>query len=188
MEIVKNNTINIDICEVNYDETSNFRIPIEKLKKCNVDSVFIPSNYEDTGRFLKQLKENQLDITVVGTDGAYSKKLIELAKGSTDNFYLTMMEVDKSNAMYHKFVTNYKDKYNSEPNIFTAYGYEAIAILSNAIDKSETYTSTDTRMILLNNSFDSMTGNLSFDKTGELNRSYGILKISDNKFIGYKEK
>ena len=188
MEIVKNNNINIDICEINYDEISNFRIPIEKLKKCNVDSVFIPSNYEDTGRFLKQLKENQLDITVVGTDGAYSKKLIELAKGSTDNFYLTMMEVDKSNAMYHKFVTNYKDKYNSEPNIFTAYGYEAIAILSNAIDKSETYTSTDTRMILLNNSFDSMTGNLSFDKTGELNRSYGILKISDNKFIGYKEK
>jgi len=81
-----------------------------------------------------------------------------------------------------------KEKYNSEPNIFTAYGYEAIAILSKAIDKSETHTATDTRIILLNNSFDSMTGNLSFDKTGELNRSYGILKILDNKFIGYKEK
>jgi branched-chain amino acid transport system substrate-binding protein len=186
MEMIKKD--NINICEINYNETSNFRISIEKLRKCDVDSVFMPSNYEDTGRFLKQLKENKLDITVVGTDGAYSEKLIELAKGSTDNFYLTMMEVDKANPMYHKFVTNYKKKYNSEPDIFTAYGYEAISILSKAIEKSESSDSDNVRTVLLNNSFESMTGHLSFDKTGELNRSYGILKILNNKFIEYKEK
>lgn len=181
-EIANNN---INICDINYNGTTNFRIVIEKLKKCHVDSVFIPDNYEDTARFLKQSKENKLNIDIVSTDGSYSDKLIEIAKGSTDNFYLTMMEVDKNNQFYRQFVKGYKAKYNEEPNIFTAYGYEAISILSKAIKLSSIKNSTEVRNQLLEKKFDSLTGTLRFDKTGELNRSYGIMKIDHNKFVEY---
>lgn len=178
----------IEVCDVNYNETSDFRIVIQKLKECQVDSVFIPNNYEDTARFLKQLKENGLNIDVVSTDGSYSEKLIDIAKGSTDNFYLTMMEVDKNNPFYKKFVEQYKAVYHEEPNIFSAYGYEAIAILSSAIDLSSEKNSVEVRNKLLNATFESLTGKLVFDKTGELNRTYGIMKINNSKFVGYKEK
>ena len=186
-DIIKNENKGIEICNVNYNETTDFRIVIEKLKECNVDSVFIPNNYEDTARFLKQLKENNLNVDVVSTDGSYSEKLIEIARGSTDNFYLTMMEVDKKNLFYQEFVKKYKNKYHEEPNIFTAYGYEAIAILSKAIDLSSVKNSTEVRAKLLSTKFDSLTGILTFDKTGELDRSYGIMKVNNDKFIGYKE-
>jgi len=186
-DIIKNENKGIEICNVNYNETTDFRIVIEKLKECNVDSVFIPNNYEDTARFLKQLKENNLNVDVVSTDGSYSEKLIEIARGSTDNFYLTMMEVDKKNLFYQEFVKKYKNKYHEEPNIFTAYGYEAIAILSKAIDLSSVKNSTEVKAKLLSTKFDSLTGILTFDKTGELDRSYGIMKVNNDKFIGYKE-
>jgi ABC-type branched-subunit amino acid transport system substrate-binding protein len=174
----------VKICDINYNKTTDFRIVIQKLKECQVDSVFIPNNYEDTARFLKQLKENGLNLDVVSTDGSYSEKLIDIAKGSTDNFYLTMMGVDRNNKFYQQFVRKYKNKYNNEePNIFVAYGYEAISILSKAIDLSSTKSSSEVRNILLSKKFNSLTGVLSFDKTGELNRSYCIMKIDQGKFV-----
>lgn len=164
------------------DGTTDFKTILSKLKSSNAKAVFVPGNYEETANMLKQAKQLGITIPFIGTDGAYSPKLIEIAGSATDNFYLTMMGVDVNNEMFKNFVITYKAKYNSEPDVFTAYGYEAAKILFQSISKGGN-DSDEVKKYLYTNSFTSFTGQLVFDSDGEVIRDYVILKVIGNDFV-----
>ncbi len=173
------------IFETGYqDGTVDFKSILSKLKSTNAKAVFAPGNYEETANMLKQARQMGITIPFVGTDGAYSSKLYEIAGKATNNFYLTMMGVDEDNEMYKKFVSSYKAKYNSEPDVFTTYGYEAAKILFQAISKNGN-DADKVKQYLYKNSFSSFTGQLKFDNDGEVNRDYVILKLQNSSFVNY---
>lgn len=172
----------IPVYEAGYqDGTTDFKTILSKLKSSNAKAVFVPGNYEETANMLKQARQMGITIPFVGTDGAYSPKLIEIAAGATDNFYLTMMGVDINNEMYKNFMAAYKAKYNNEPDVFAAYGYEAAKILFQAISK-EGNNSDKVKQNLYSTTFKSFTGDLKFDSDGEVIRDYVILKVVDGNF------
>lgn len=166
------------------DGTTDFRTILSKLVSSHAKAVFVPGNYEETAVMLKQAKQMNINIPFVGTDGAYSPKLIKIAGNATKNFFLTMMGVDPQNKIYKKFIADYKSKYNGEPNIFTVYGYEAAKILFPSILKSADNPK-KVRQYLYSNTFNSFTGQLKFDDKGDVSRSYVVLKITDNRFVNY---
>ena len=166
------------------DGTTDFKTILSKLKSTNAKAVFVPGNYEETANMLKQAKQMGITIPFIGTDGAYSPKLIEIARSATDNFYLTMMGVDVNNEMYKSFISIYRAKYNTEPNVFTVYGYEAAKILFQSISKSGN-DADKVKQYLYTSNFNSFTGVLKFDSDGEVIRDYVILKVSGNNFINY---
>lgn len=166
------------------DGTNDFRTILSKLKASNAKAVFVPGNYEETAIILKQARQMGITVPFVGTDGAYSPKLIEIAGNATDNFYLTMMGVNTKNKMYKNFVTNYKLKYDKEPNIFTTYGYEAATILFKAISISGNNVN-KVKQYLNSNTLESFTGQLKFDSNGDVSRNYVILKVANKHFVNY---
>lgn len=173
----------VPIYETSYqDGTIDFKTILTELKSNNVNAVFVPGNYEETANLLKQARQMGITIPFVGTDGAYSPKLIEIAGASTDNFYLTMMGVDESNDMYRNFVQNYKSKYNIEPDVFSAYGYEAAKILFQSISAVGN-DAESVKQYLYSNTYNSFTGKLKFDSDGEVIRDYVILKVVNKKFV-----
>jgi branched-chain amino acid transport system substrate-binding protein len=166
------------------DGTTDFKTILSKLKSSNAKAVFVPGNYEETGNMLKQAREMGIFIPFVGTDGAYSPKLIEIAGKATTNFYITMMGVDANNEMYNNFLTSYKLKYKIDPDIFTTYGYEAAKILFLAISNCGN-DADKVKQYLYSNSFSSFSGQLKFDKDGEVIREYVIMKVNGGSFINY---
>lgn len=173
----------IPLYEAGYqDGTTDFKTILLKLKSSNAKAVFAPGNYEETANMLKQARLIGITIPFIGTDGAYSPKFIEIAGNATNNFYLTMMGVDVNNSMYKNFVATYKAKFNSEPDVFTSYGYEAANILFQSISK-EGNDSDKVKQHLYSNTFKSLTGDLKFDSDGEVIRDYVILKVVNGKFI-----
>lgn len=163
------------------DGTTDFKTILSKLKSSNAKAVFVPGNYEETANLLKQAREMGITIPFVGTDGAYSPKLIEIAGSATENFYFTMMGVDASNEMYQNLVLKYRAKYHSEPDIFTSYGYEAAKILFQAISESGNDTE-KVKSYFYSTTFASLTGKLNFDQDGEVIRDYVILKVVNKSF------
>jgi branched-chain amino acid transport system substrate-binding protein len=164
------------------DGTTDFKTIISKLKSSNAEAVFVPGNYEETANMLKQARQMGITIPFIGTDGAYSPKLIEIAGNATGNFYLTMMGVDVNNDMYKNFVATYKAKYDSQPDVFTSYGYEAAKILFQSISKGGN-DADKVKQYLYSNTFASLTGQLKFDSDGEVIRNYVILKVEGGNFI-----
>ncbi|HZV69332.1 MAG TPA: ABC transporter substrate-binding protein [Saprospiraceae bacterium] len=172
----------IPVFEASYqDGTVDFKTMLSNLKSSGAKTVFVPGNYEETANILKQARQIGITIPFVGTDGAYSPKLIEIAGSASDNFYLTMMGVDESSEMYQNYVLKYRSKYHTEPDVFSSYGYEAAKILFSSI-KIAGYNSEKVKEYLYSNTFPSLTGKLNFDQDGEVIRDYVILKVINGSF------
>ena len=177
-----------DIFSQAYQEGQNdFKTILNKFIKENVEIIFVPGNYEETAKILKQSREINYNPIYIGTDGCYSPKLIELAGNASENFLLTIMPVDYNSEMYRNFEKLFYNKFNSKPDIFSCYGYESAIILINSLKNSVDRTSSEISNYLLSNSFKSLTGeiDLRFDNNGEAERNYQIYIVKDGNFIPY---
>jgi branched-chain amino acid transport system substrate-binding protein len=130
---------------------------------------------------LKQLKENGVQLPFVGGDGSYSPELINVAGDSADGSYYTLMAVDATTSYYMNFKTNFVAKYQKDPDVYDAYAYEAADIIGQSI-KAVGNSSDKVKEYLHTHTFDSLTGPLKFDDSGEVIRNYGIVKVVGGKF------
>jgi branched-chain amino acid transport system substrate-binding protein len=173
--------------KISLDETYtssdvDFRTQLIKIKKSNPDALFIPGNYEESALILKQAKELNIDIPIIGGDGSFSERLIKVAGKSSEGFYCTHFEIDKNSSFYKDFKLKFIKKYNKVPNVYEAYAYEAGKILLETLEDTP-YDATIIKNKLYKNHFESLTGELIFDENGDVQREFGILQIINGEFI-----
>lgn len=165
------------------DSLKDFSTVIEKLKAANPEAVFIPGNYEETALILRKANELEFVKPFIGTDGAYSPKLMELAGPAAQGFYLTMLGVDRNSPFYQKFEASYKEIYKSEPDVFSAYGYEGAMILFREIEDGAPVGPVLAR--LNEGRWPGLLGDVKFDADGEVLRSVSVFQVNGNHFVPY---
>jgi len=151
--------------------TTDYKNILYSLKETKPELVFLPGSYEDVARILKQMRELGINAKAIGTDGAYSPKLIEIAGQAAEGFEFTMMSIDENSQLYKLFQQKYLAKYNEQPDIFTSYGYESARLLIESI-KSAGKDTEKVRDYLYKTEFQSLTNSLRFDDDGEVIREY----------------
>jgi branched-chain amino acid transport system substrate-binding protein len=172
------------VLDEQYDASlSDFGTLVEKLRSAAPDVVFVPGNYEETALILRKARELGLTLPFIGTDGAYSPKLIELAGPAAEGFYITMLGIDTSSSFYQEFKAKYRNYYNGEPDVFSAYGYEGASVLFQAMVKGGSIS--DQRDRLASSHFPGLLGDVSFDKRGQVVRPVGIMQVRQGRFIPY---
>lgn len=164
------------------DANTGLKNIIVKAKAADPEIIFIPMEYESAALVLKQCREQGLTCNFIGTDGAYSEKLVELAGAAAEGFYFTMFPLNTNSEYYQEFESKYRAKYNSSPNVFSCYGYESAKNMITAI-KNTDGTPEAVKDYFLNTEFDSFTGELRFDETGEAIRDFGIIEVVNGIFI-----
>lgn len=164
------------------DVQTGLRSVIAKAKNANLDLIFIPMEYEAGALVLKQCREHGIAADFMGTDGSYSQKLIELAGDASEGFCFTMFPIDSNCDYYKDFAAKYMQKYKTEPNIFSCYGYESAKSLMYAI-KTAGNNPDAVKHFFLENTFDSFTGKLTYDSTGEVERDFGVVKVINKAFV-----
>lgn len=170
-----------------FDEAYNpgendFRATVTKIKMSHPDVIYVPGNYQEVAVFLVQSKEGGLVGPFVGGDGSYSPILVDIAGTAAEGTYYTMMSV-QHNDYYDRFLAAFRDKYHQDPDIYDAYAFEAGKLLLQAID-SAGYDASKIRDYLYGHSFkESLTGPLTFDRMGEVDRRYGIVQVRNGAFV-----
>ncbi len=167
---------------VNYEGYTNddvdFNAVLTNVKANNPDVIFIPDYYNKVGVIATQIKELEIDATLLGPDGwdGVQTEYIEAVEGGYfGNHYYSG---DESKAV-KDFVDAYTAKYSETPNALAALGYDAMKIMANAIDQAD---STDNEKILeqlKQTSLDLATGHITFDDNGDTTKSVTIIKIED---------
>ena len=157
--------------------TKDFKNSLLKIRSTNAEIVFFPGHYKECGLILKQARELGIDSIFVGTDGAYSPSLIDIAKESAEGSYYTLMAVDKTKESYQNFENLYTNKYNIVPDTYATYAYDAFNILLE-LD----YTQNLIRSIQ-HKSFNTVaSGEIKFDNNGEIEATYKIIKVNNQNF------
>ncbi|WP_245536860.1 branched-chain amino acid ABC transporter substrate-binding protein [Thermomonospora curvata] len=124
---------------------SDYSSTVNKAKAFKPDAIFYGGYYAQGGRLLKQLRENGVDALFASGDGSLDKGLIEGAgeKNAVNTVVSCPCLIDptgESSPASKKFAEAYKAKYNSEPAIYAAEGYDAATAFIEAIKAGNTTT------------------------------------------------
>lgn len=162
---------------------TDFRTYLLKLKNLNPECVFIPSHPTEGGIILRQSREMGLQVPFLGGDGIFRPELIELASNAANNTYVSSMSwrPDSAQPLVRDFVAKFKEKYGKEPNVFSAYYFDATAVILEAI-LNGCRNSEAIKSYLYEIDFVGVTGKTKFDRYGEVEKPIDIYKVQDNAF------
>lgn len=170
----------ISCYEGHESDNRDFSTSMKKIKEANPDVLFIPNYYNTVGIVAKQAKEMGIDAVMLGGDGwdDVHKEYADVMEGS---YYANHFSFDDSRYLTQSFIKSYNVKYGEEPNILAALGYDAARIMLSAIDQADSTDPVKILNALNSQSFECVTGDLTFDQDGNPVKNVFIIKIEGGK-------
>ncbi|MGW1775754.1 branched-chain amino acid ABC transporter substrate-binding protein [Streptomyces sp. NPDC002104] len=169
-------------------ESTDFGAIVTQVKSSGADVVYYGGEYPAAGPLSKQIKAAGANIPLIGGDGIYDKKYVELAgAGAAGDLATSVGAPVESLPSAKDFVANYTKAGYKEP--FSAYGgysydsaWAIIEAVKATVDANNGKLPTDARAKVLaavqGVSFDGVTGKVSFDEFGDAtNKQLTVYKV-----------
>ncbi|OGC92039.1 MAG: ethanolamine utilization protein EutJ [candidate division Zixibacteria bacterium RBG_16_53_22] len=167
---------------------TDFKAQLTALKGANPEAVFVPGYYTEGALIVKQARELNMTMPIIGGDGWDSSKLVEIGgEALNGSYFSTHYASDDTNYMVKNFVTKYKERYNETPDAMAALGYDAGLILCDAITRAGSTDGAAIRDALAaTRGFRGVTGTISIDENRNARKSAVVIAVVDGK-LQYKE-
>lgn len=172
------------------DYTSNdpdFKAQLTQIRAVAPDGLFVPGYYNDLGPIARQARELGLKIPLLGGDGWDSPKLFELSAGALEGaYYANHYSAESPSPVTQKFIRDYRKAYGVQADGLAAAGYDAAAILLDAIERAPTLTPKAIRDELARTvDFNGATGRITINKDRNADKDIFIVKVAGNavKFV-----
>ena len=179
---------------INPDE-SNYQAVVSKVAPSKPQAVYYGGEYPQGGPLSQQMKSAGLNVPLMGGDGIYDPKYIQLA-GSTSNGDLATSvgaPTDSTDAG-KKFLSEYQAAGYAEPSAaYGGYSYDAAnaiiaglkSSLASAADAKSARTATIDAVGKV--SFDGVTGKVAFDQYGDsTSKVLTVYKVDGGKWVAAK--
>lgn len=184
MSAVKKLGAQVTIAEPYFEGNKDFSAALTKLKRTNPDLLFIASMYTDAALISKQRAKMGWDVDVLGPGSLYSSQLIALGGSAVEGFHTNTLFFPESNdPLVKKFVTQFKQRYNVEPNMFAAVAFDSVLLLADTMKKSGTDRKAVQNTLAKTKGWVGVTGKITFTKHGDVVRTYMPLMVEKGKFI-----
>lgn len=178
--------------ESTYSEgDTDFKAALNSIKGSSVkaDAILVPGYYTEVGTIARQAKEIGLNAPLIGGDGWDSPKLVPGAgtalEGSffSDHYFSTELKEPEM----QEFIKNYKAKYNKEPGVLAALGYDSAKLLVDAVKRAKTMDGTGIRdAIAETKDFPGVAGKITIDANRNARKSALIMQIKGASFKVFK--
>lgn len=162
---------------------TDFSSILNNVKAQDPDVLFIAGYYPEGGAIVKQAREMGIDAAILGPNGLGNDEFINLAgaENVTDFYYATIFVTGEYGSdTANEFAEKYRAEFDTEPDLFSAGGYDAASLAADAIDRAG---STDPQAIRdaleETQDFEGVTGNISFDEDHN--------PVMDSFVVGYTE-
>jgi len=145
------------------------------------DAVFIPDNYQQVALIAPQFPFHSIfNVNFFGTSLWQSSELIENAGDYVQGaIFPSGFFIESTSDPVKGFVELYKENFESKPGILAASGYDTIRFVKSLVAKGMIRTRKDFQeKISQQDIFYGVTGELSFDQQGEVEKDPVLLTIS----------
>ena len=169
---------------------SDFKAILTNIKSANPDIIFAPSSITTAPLILKQAREMGITAVIAAGDTWENATIIENAGADAEGAVLSTFfdEAAPANDEAASFIKGFKEYLVSigEPDIIpavSALGYDAYLCLLQAIKDADSTDPAAVRDVLENVSVTGVTGDITFNETGDANKSLAFIKtIKDGQF------
>lgn len=148
------------------ERTTDLRTQLAKIKATKVNVVVSPTYPVEGGNLLKQAKEMGIKAEFYGGDNWDAPEFLTAAGNAANGAFF----VDPSEKMGGKFKTfseKYREKYNEEADINSAFAYDVMTAIFEAMNRGALDGSSIQKM-LYNVSFEGASSKIEFDANGDL--------------------
>jgi branched-chain amino acid transport system substrate-binding protein len=159
---------------------------LTSIDEANPDVVLASGYYGQAAAIVKQAYEMGLESQILGEEGYDSPKFIELAgeEAAEGTIIVTNLDRDDPRDVVQEFISQYRERYDMEPDMVGASNYDAFMIIANAIEKAGTTEPKAVRdAIAETKSFDGVTGIITgFTDIGEVIKPVQVQIVKDGAF------
>ncbi len=173
-----------------HDQQGN-PLPAEELPKLEYPlapshALFIPDYADRIGQLAPQLQFYGLkDVTLLGINGWNSDELVRRAgRFLKQAVFVDGFFPDSKAPEVQQFVELYRQKYQEEPTLLEAQGFDVASLLLQVMDNSAVRNRDDFRRELSGlRRPRGVAGTIGFDKTGEAVKQLYLLKVERNQIV-----
>lgn len=168
---------------------SDFTAYLANAAKANADVIFAPTSTEAASLIIGQSVSQGVTIPLLAGDTWDSSVILNAAKGSNANIAVsTFFDEGDDSAAGSEFVKGFKEWLNADASklannggndivaAVSALGYDAYMTAVEAIKAANTTDSVKINDALWNVNYTGVTGNITFDKTGDAVRDVAYIK------------
>jgi branched-chain amino acid transport system substrate-binding protein len=152
-----------------------------KQSGADVVSSYI-ANSTDVGIFAKQLRQLGVKAEWVGSPSLSTDTAMKLAADALHGTYSIADFAVGSSPEAETYAKKYKDKYKMEPDLYSAWSYDAVNVLALAIKNANSTKPDEIKKALhAIKGYKGVEGTYTFDKNGDGLHGYNIVKNEDGK-------
>jgi branched-chain amino acid transport system substrate-binding protein len=145
----------------------DFNAIVSRLKRENIDLVYVGGYHQEAGLILRQMRDQGLKTILMAGDALNDREFASITGPIAEGTLFTFGPDPRNNPAAKAIVEEFKAK-NIDPEGYTLYTYAAMQVWSQAVAKAG---STDAKKVMDKikaGAWDTVIGNLSFDAKGDI--------------------
>ena len=158
----------------------DFSAIVSRLKRENIDLVYVGGYPQEAGLILRQMREQGLKTVLMAGDALYDRTFASITGKDADGALFTFGPDPRGNAAAKAVVDRFKAN-NVDPEGYTLHTYAAIQVWAQAVAKAGT---TDARKVMETikaGEWETVMGRLSFDAKGDIRQTGYVIWKWDGK-------
>lgn len=174
------------VLDVEYDpKTKDFKTDITRAMDNGAEAVYLAiTGGVDAAALARQLREQGFEGIITGSNAIETDEFL-VAGSSAEGVYFTSPAFDIENPNIRGYREKYKSLYGEESSAFAANAYDAVYIVSDAIESCRGDDDTDCIRDYLYSVRDylGIGGTTTFDKNGDVVKPVSVKVVKDGKFV-----
>lgn len=166
--------------EASNNKATDFKAILTKIKGSKPDVIMYGGMDATGGPLTKQAAELGIKAKIVGGDGMCTEKLAELAGDAVVN--VTCSEAGKAlskMAQGADFQKRYKERFNSDVQIYAPFTYDAVYVLVDAMKRANSTDPAKILVVMPDTKMNGLVGDIAFDSKGDMKE--GVITLYDFK-------
>lgn len=148
------------------------------------DALFLPGHPTDVAFLAAQLAFFDVNVPLLGTNAWNHPNLLTWGRSSIDGgLFGDALFLETADPKTRRFITAYRERFQSDPSIFAVQGYDAMHVVLDTIHRGAT-TGPDVRIqLFVRHDLPTLGGLEKFDEGGILTRKVYMIQIQNGRFV-----
>ena len=153
---------------------------VSKVKAESPDAIYASGYFFTAGPLVTQLREAGVTAPVIGQEGYDGEMFIKIAGDAAEGVIITTsLDRDSNDPLARAFITGFQAKSGYPADMVSASTHTAVLVLAEALKQVDPSDKAALRQAIASTSINAATGNISFNKLGEVKKSVQVQVVRD---------
>jgi branched-chain amino acid transport system substrate-binding protein len=161
---------------------------VERVMTLRPDAVYLAAYAPDLAQMIKHLRDQGFKGTIFTTSAFAAPEIIAQVGRPAEGVFLTqaVFDIESEDPTIRKFIDAYRTKYDLEPDLYAAHGYDSVLVLAEALKLGGRTSSELWKGIRSIRDFSGATGTLQFDERGDVQKFPRVYVVNEGVLVDYE--